>query len=74
MLFTATLMICLIDKPQNYNNCEILKSDYKYASERSCWNAINSQMLSDYQSLKNEGYEYVSGKCTSWINNDELNT
>jgi hypothetical protein len=64
MLYTAAIMWCLIDKPQNYDNCQVMNGPIKLVNEDQCWLAVNAQL----QVMgKIEGYEVVDAKCIQWI-------
>lgn len=67
MLFTAAIMVCLIDEPKNYENCQIINAHFKYTSEEQCWAAINGQIKYQGQNLLQVGYELVDAKCVNWL-------
>jgi len=67
MLFTAAIMVCLVDEPRNYDNCQIVNAHFKYVSEEQCWAAINGQVKYQGDNLLKIGYELVDAKCVSWL-------
>ena len=67
MLYTAAIMICLIDKPRTYDNCQIINAHFKYKTEEQCWLAINGQVQYQGENMLKVGYELVDGKCIKWL-------
>ena len=67
MLYTAAIMVCLADKPQNYENCQVINAYFKYQTEEQCWDAINGQIKYQGKNMLSVGYELVDAKCISWL-------
>lgn len=71
MLYTAAIMVCLINEPKNYENCQIINAYFKYMTEEQCWSAINGQIEHQHENLFKMGYKLVDAKCTSWLEKKE---
>ena len=67
MLYTAAIMVCLIDQPRSYATCQIINAQFKYPNEEQCWAAINGQVKYQGQNLLKVGYELVDAKCINWL-------
>lgn len=67
MLYTAAIMVCLMDKPRDYDNCQIINAHFKYKTEEQCWLAINGQVKYQGQNMLKVGYELVDAKCIQWL-------
>lgn len=67
MLFTAAIMVCLIDKPRSYDTCQVINAHFKYPNEEMCWGAMNAQLQYQGQNLFKVGYELVDAKCINWL-------
>lgn len=68
MLYTAAIMLCLKDEPLNYQNCEIMNSDYKYYTEEQCWKAINGKLnqMVKFSDFTND-YAVNYAQCIKWL-------
>lgn len=71
MLYTAAIMVCLVDEPRNYDTCQIINAHFKYQSEQQCWDAINGQVKYQGNNMLQVGYELVDAKCISWLEKNE---
>jgi len=67
MLFTAAIMVCLIDQPRSYATCQVINANFKYPNEEMCWAAMNTQVRYQEQNLLKVGYELVDAKCINWL-------
>ena len=69
MLYTAAVMICLMDAPKNYQNCQIINAHFKYISEEQCWNAINAWVAEMNDVTIENKHQIIDAKCISWLDN-----
>lgn len=68
MLYTATIVMCLIGKEANYTNCDIMNAEFKYPTEEMCQKILGSKIeIIQKQSKLLDKYEIVDVKCTQWI-------
>lgn len=67
MLYTAAIMICLVDVPQDYKSCQVINAQYKYMTEEQCWSAVNNWVQYMDNIIKSNGHELVTAKCVSWF-------
>ena len=67
MLYTAAILVCLMDQPRNYQNCQVINAYFKYTTEEQCWLAINGQVKYQAKNLLKVGYELVDAKCINWL-------
>jgi len=67
-MFTAAIMMCLIDVERSVKTCDVMYGNFKYRTESLCWKSINEKVLtlSEYPMIR-ESYEVASAKCTSWL-------
>lgn len=72
MLYTAAIMVCLIDKPRTYDTCQIINAHFKYTTEEQCWSAINGQVQYQGKNMLKVGYELADAKCISWLESENL--
>lgn len=68
MLYTATIVMCLIGKEASYKNCDIMNAEFKYPTEEMCQKVLGSKIeIIQYQSRLLDKYEIVDVKCIQWI-------
>ena len=67
MLYTAAIMVCLIDEPRNYDTCQVINAHFKYKTEQQCWLAINGQVKYQADNMLKVGYELVDARCVGWL-------
>jgi hypothetical protein len=68
MLYTATIVMCLIGKEASYKNCDIMNAEFKYPTEELCQKILGSKIvLLQERSDLLDTYEIVDVKCTQWI-------
>jgi len=68
MLYTATLLMCLIGEPQTYMSCEITNGQWKFPSEGACQQAVVFKVTEMYEQTRLlDKYEIVDIKCTNWL-------
>lgn len=67
MLFTAAILVCLVDKPRGYDTCQVINAHFKYPNEEMCWTAMNTQLKYQGNNLLKVGYELVDAKCINWF-------
>ena len=67
MLYTAAILVCLIDQPKTYATCQVINAQFKYPTEEACWTAVNIQLKYQYQNLLKVGYELEDARCISWL-------
>lgn len=67
MLYTAAILVCLIDQERSYETCQVINAQFKYPNEEMCWAAMNAQVRYQGQNLLKVGYELVDAKCINWL-------
>jgi hypothetical protein len=65
-MFTAMIMICLIDNSISSSNCIILSNQTILESERECEDAIASLVSNEYFQTAYVGYEPKKYSCYHW--------
>jgi len=68
-MYTALLMICLMDQPSSNDNCIILQNDKIYKTERKCMEAAAYLLNSNFFQTVYADYEPRNLECYSWIDN-----
>ena len=68
MLYTATILMCLIGAPQDYKKCEVVNLNFKFASETDCQQAVMFRVTDLYEQTRlMDKYEIIDMKCTNWL-------
>jgi len=67
-MFTAAIMMCLMDIERSFETCSVAYGKAKYKTEEVCWASINVKVLyfARYPETTN-GHEVAYAKCTSWL-------
>lgn len=74
MLYTAAMLLCLVDAPMTYETCEIMNAEFKYRSEEHCWLAINGKLkqMEEFPVFGAAGtYEVRGAQCIEWLPMEE---
>lgn len=70
-MYSAMILLCLINKDVNVDNCLIMQSNIVYESEIECVESI-AGLLND--EIFNYSYSYYTMKkfvCYEWLNSNE---
>ena len=68
MLYTATIVMCLLGEPHSYKTCDLMNGSYKFRTEAECQQSTINRVknLMEYTDVFDR-YEIIDNKCLEWI-------